>query len=914
MHRSFVSIRRAPRARGWLLAAAALGAAPALSAAASAPQQIQGEPLPGADHLVFAFAEYETDDGPALVAAGAFRAFGGTLAHGIALRIGGEWTSPGGGLAMEPPDPLGIPPWAHALCVHDDGSGTALFATGRFTHAGGVAANSIARWDGVRWSPLGAGLQWQQPLTPGLAVGEGVALLSFDDGSGPALYVTGVFTHAGGVERPMVARWSRGTWSQPGEGQSPAPWQGQTSPPGQALAAFDFGSGPELVVGGSFVGPAGSGMRRLARWNGANWQDIQGGLTQPSGNLSVQTLLVHRLGETQVLSAGGRFSELGGVEARNVGYFDGNTWHAYPGSLTGPLGGSQGTTPVAAVKKLAIVSEGGRRHLVAAGDFDRADGRPAGGFAVFEGSGWRPGLPAPEGGPAADWRTVFQGAHGEQADIHLGGAQSRVADSFVANHVAVSRAGRFGPLLSGIDGTVRAVTHFVQGGEEHMVAGGDFLRAGEHRAPHVALWDGTHWSPIGAGLPAAVHALEIFDAGQGPLPVAGMHLPTASGGGVFAAVRRWTGSHWEPLGLLPEGRVNALLVHDGGSGPRLHAATAGGSVGHLPRVRAWDGAAWIDLAFPLTGTVHSLASYDEGAGPRLFAGGQFAQTEGIGGIRSLARWHGGTWSAVAPSSFSLGASSAAWSLAVHDDGAGARLFVGGRALTPTSDLAAWDGTTLTAIAPQVSLAEGDGTLRQVRALVGVHGGSGAGLYAGALVDLAGGAARAQLLRWNGAWSDLGAGLIGDVLALGTYVDGGTIRVLAAGSLSSVGELGVARHFVFDSSTTAFAAAGADSRSGAASIVASVPGAGLAPRIPFELPDGGRPVAVEFAPAAGAAFGEGPSGLWIPTARAWARDGEEPLHTLTLVRPQVNLGTTRLRVLWLCDRGLPHWGEPITVEW
>jgi hypothetical protein len=69
-----------------------------------------------------------------------------------------------------------------ALAVFDDGSGAALYAGGTFTSAVGVAANSIAKWNGSSWSALGSGVN-----------GTVNALTVFDDGSGPALYAGGSF-------------------------------------------------------------------------------------------------------------------------------------------------------------------------------------------------------------------------------------------------------------------------------------------------------------------------------------------------------------------------------------------------------------------------------------------------------------------------------------------------------------------------------------------------------------------------------------------------------------------------------------------------------------------------------------------------------------------------------------------------
>ena len=79
----------------------------------------------------------------------------------------------------------------YCALAHDDGSGPALFLGGEFRKVGGEGAASIARWDGERWSPLGTGM-------PGF--GDYVlAMCSYDDGNGPALYAAGFFASAGGV-------------------------------------------------------------------------------------------------------------------------------------------------------------------------------------------------------------------------------------------------------------------------------------------------------------------------------------------------------------------------------------------------------------------------------------------------------------------------------------------------------------------------------------------------------------------------------------------------------------------------------------------------------------------------------------------------------------------------------------------
>lgn len=87
-----------------------------------------------------------------------------------------------------------------AFAVHDDGQGSALYAGGSFTTAGNVEANSIASWNGRQWSNLGEGIP----------TGHVSALLSFDDGSGLALYAAGDFQSAGGRASQNIVSWKCG--------------------------------------------------------------------------------------------------------------------------------------------------------------------------------------------------------------------------------------------------------------------------------------------------------------------------------------------------------------------------------------------------------------------------------------------------------------------------------------------------------------------------------------------------------------------------------------------------------------------------------------------------------------------------------------------------------------------------------
>lgn len=173
-----------------------------------------------------------------------------------------------------------------ALVVDEGGN---VFAGGDFTLADGMAANYIARWDGLGWSSLGQGVEILG--TSGIPTVEDLAV--FDDESGPALYACGFFTHAGGVPAPNVARWDGATWSPLGSGLSNLVW---------ALAVFDDGSGPALYAGGHFTTAGGIAANRVARWDGGGWSALGSGTSN-----FLDCLAVHDLGSGPALFAGGAF-------------------------------------------------------------------------------------------------------------------------------------------------------------------------------------------------------------------------------------------------------------------------------------------------------------------------------------------------------------------------------------------------------------------------------------------------------------------------------------------------------------------------------------------------------------------------------------------------------------------------------
>jgi hypothetical protein len=170
--------------------------------------------------------------GSDLYAGGSFRAAGGSPANRIAKWNGSSWSPLGSGMGGDGT----FSPTVYALAV----SGSDLYAGGRFTTAGGSPANSIAKWNGITWSPLGSGMDGS---VSALAV------------SGSDLYAGGGFTTAGGSPANSIAKWNGISWSPLGSGI------GGDYPHVYALAV----SGSDLYAGGSFTAAGGKVSTYMAR-------------------------------------------------------------------------------------------------------------------------------------------------------------------------------------------------------------------------------------------------------------------------------------------------------------------------------------------------------------------------------------------------------------------------------------------------------------------------------------------------------------------------------------------------------------------------------------------------------------------------------------------------------------------------
>lgn len=252
----------------------------------------------GVDSTVQALDSFDAGSGAALYACGYFDVVGGVDASYMARWDGTRFV----------PLQNGPSNWPLDMEVYDDGFGAQLYVAGNFSTVAGVPAQAIARWSGSTWSTLGGGIEANQSI---------LALQTFDDGTGPGLYLAGTFVTAGGSPAARIARYDAAGWHTLGAGIN-----GTVTD----LCVFDDGTGPALYAGGLFSTAGTTSASSIARWDGSTWTALGAGI---GGRVS--SLCVHDDGSGPALYVGGDFTGAGSTTAIDIARWDGSTWSVVPG-------------------------------------------------------------------------------------------------------------------------------------------------------------------------------------------------------------------------------------------------------------------------------------------------------------------------------------------------------------------------------------------------------------------------------------------------------------------------------------------------------------------------------------------------------------------------------------------------------
>jgi trimeric autotransporter adhesin len=225
-----------------------------------------------------------------LYAGGAF-----TDVNGRALASVASWSQNTGWQSLG----TGISSRAEMLFASQNG----VWVAGQFARAGGVPANSIARWNEgwhVTGSDTGRGLR-----------GQVQRVVEY----GGKTIVVGAFNQAGALPITSIAYLENDNWrafEQPvnGEIYDALVWRG------------------DLYVTGRFTASDSTPLNNVARWDGSSWHSLASGLNGEGITL---------ISDANALYVGGAFTQADGQAASGVASWDGTAWTSFGTDLQGTV-------------------------------------------------------------------------------------------------------------------------------------------------------------------------------------------------------------------------------------------------------------------------------------------------------------------------------------------------------------------------------------------------------------------------------------------------------------------------------------------------------------------------------------------------------------------------------------------------
>jgi len=660
---------------------------------------------------VYALARHGAD----VYAGGRFDGMDDAVSLNVAHWDGTAWHPLGG---VEHAAPSTQRAEVRALAVTPDGS---VYVGGSFSHAiqpdgTRLLSPGIARWDGTQWHAGGRGLCPTGQAVHALAVEPGGTVV-MGGPFGCFVQSDGTELHGGGV-----ARWTGSAWESLGvvDGDVLAL---TFSPTGTLVATGDITRvqqpiGPGLPGGGIYA------------WDGMEWSTLVPAPTMSRALQYIGTdLYVGGDDITLPLPGGSTFSSNG------IARWDGARWH--------PVG--EGLTPTTNPMGVYTLMEDDGTLLVGGGFNEIVDlswpYEVTRGLARWTGTAWEPAGYGVTGVPF-DSPTVYALLHDAEGGILFGGWFGGV-HSADGGHLPARGLARHGadglsavsarPAPQGLGGLNASVYDLAPSACGPLLVGGEFGGVGPRPAPGLAAWDGNAWAvpftppPVFSELwTATVLALTPADCtdGAGRFFISGslsdMHQPDGTRfPDTMDDVARWDGAQWAPLGGgLTQGGARVLLpdgdgVYAGGS--FMTAVQTDGTPVQMRGLGHWSPDAGWTPAGRLVGQaelqVMSLLRLPDGS---VVAAGAFEGVQQPGSPTTLpalnvARWDGTAWHTFGGPRRLSPAIYPGYVNALARD-AGGRLIVGGLidevvnpdgSVAPAWNVAAWDGTTWTALGDEL---------------------------------------------------------------------------------------------------------------------------------------------------------------------------------------------------------------------
>ena len=241
-----------------------------------------------------------------LFATGGFIKAGTETLNGLAFWNGTKWIGMGSGLKYEGGSAAG----ANGLKV----IGNELYIYGGpFDSVAGVAANSLAKFNGVNWVSLNF---------PHISNGGTDQIFDIEQYKNE-LYVAGNFVSLAYPNDTIqnIIRFDGTNWKSVGGGIHG----------GYGISTLIVYNN-ELYVAGLFTKANGNAGDYIQKWDGTSWSDVGGGMGGSNGQ--IDNLTVHN----GKLYAVGVFQSAGGVPAQYIAYWDGTDWCGLGSTFNNTIG------------------------------------------------------------------------------------------------------------------------------------------------------------------------------------------------------------------------------------------------------------------------------------------------------------------------------------------------------------------------------------------------------------------------------------------------------------------------------------------------------------------------------------------------------------------------------------------------
>ncbi len=633
--------------------------------------------------------------------------------------------------------------------------------------------------------------EWSAEFAPSGASGALDVLHRHDagDGAGEQLYAAGYFGAVTDTVALGVARWDGAAWNALAGGVEVSRQRRV-----EELLTLDLGAGPRLVAVGGFLSVDGAPANGVATWDGTAWSTLAGG--PPVGanqRLELYDAEIFDAGAGDELWVGGAIvsTDFTSLNRPYLARWDGATWTQVTAGPNAPVCDPYDFSCDASwIDALQVFDDGTGDALYVGGQFDTVGAStPATILARYDGAAWT--IPAGTGPGGIEGRVISMFLHddGSGSKLVLHGAFAPAPHSQLITYDGAS----FSTFGAGPPHYFLATKLL----PAHIGRPAGLWTAQQRPLSSTGLfemsvWDGLSWTTHHApmGYPVDVFAFDAYDSGGGAELVVGGEFATPLSGVAASNLARWDGTSWSGLGA---GGAGFSSIYSSGEG-----------------------------------FVAAVEAHDDGSGPAVFMGGEIVSSGGSS-FANLVRWDGATLTAIP--GFTLPYLTHVEALQSWDFGAGPVLLIAGDlkiGSTNPRGLAVWDGTTLGGFGTTTS-SEGVGfavfddgggedvyfatdfsVFRLADATtvesIGMSGairvndvcvhddGAGPQLYVAGLFHTIAGVPANNVVRWDGqTWSAVGDGLGdaaqyggGEVHTLAVYDNGDGPKLYAGGSFTTSG--------------------------------------------------------------------------------------------------------------------------------